>query len=600
MDKILATLPDYTNVPTDVDLYNENIDVFEAVKSSTTGIRMLGTHPRRKTEDNILVILPKVSSEYLYCMVNIINTKLKLDYWLPAVYADVRTPSLPKFVQPSSILYTYKVLHVYDIGMKPDYDGEIPFFESTFLPIVTSKLPNGNTYNGTASVFIHLNWKVSEVEKALLALLNETKQNLEKLLELYGKDIEEYKLENSKKAEEARIKTDAENAKRVSDFFSNVTPNESGDDNGGENKLRYNVNWSPSASGIAGLDGIMTRIVRELFLPYISDREDITRPRGMILYGPPGNGKTLIAKAACEFLNSPAPPVIINGPEINSKWYGETEGNLRAALTPPNNPEYDGWPHIVIIDEMDSIIRRRGERSCGTTSRIEGALVATMLTALDGMQSSKRPIIVIGTTNMPDQIDPAITRPGRLSLKIEIPLPDYDARVQILEHHLSKYTNDLTPGDIKAIALKTEGASGAFLAGIVKGAGNDALTEKLNITVTGNKFSIDHEMMNEKISIERRHLVPYLAQFMEDNGDRNRCVYIFNKPRNIPSIYNRRPHIENVENVISEINGRHDVNALHNIVRDIHNQRYGSTTIVSGNSRIFLSFCEERGYIIIR
>ncbi|RLG40239.1 MAG: AAA family ATPase, partial [Thermoproteota archaeon] len=150
----------------------------------------------------------------------------------------------------------------------------------------------------------------------------------------------------------------------------------------------------------------------------------IEPPKGILLYGPPGTGKTLLAKALANEIG--AYFIAINGPEIMSKYYGESEARLREIFKEAE----ENAPAIIFIDEIDAVAPRREE----VTGEVEKRVVAQLLTLMDGLKERGK-VIVIGATNRPDAVDPALRRPGRFDREIEIPPPDKRARKEILLVH---------------------------------------------------------------------------------------------------------------------------------------------------------------------
>ena len=202
----------------------------------------------------------------------------------------------------------------------------------------------------------------------------------------------------------------------------------------------------------------------------------IEPPKGILLYGPPGTGKTLLAKALANEIG--AYFISINGPEIMSKYYGESEQRLREIFKEAE----ENAPSIIFIDEIDAIAPRREE----VTGEVEKRVVAQLLTLMDGLKERGR-VIVIGATNRPDAIDPALRRPGRFDREIEIRPPDKRARVEILKVHTRHMPlcteEDVEKGickkedvvDLEKIAEMTHGYTGADLAALAKEAAMAAL-----------------------------------------------------------------------------------------------------------------------------
>ncbi len=171
------------------------------------------------------------------------------------------------------------------------------------------------------------------------------------------------------------------------------------------------------------------RLVREMIElplkhPELFQRLGIEPPKGVLLYGPPGTGKTLIAKAVANEVD--AHFISISGPEIMSKYYGESEQRLREIFEEAK----ENAPSIIFIDEIDSIAPRREE----VTGEVERRVVAQLLTLMDGLEARGQ-VIVIGATNRPDAVDPALRRPGRFDREIEIGVPDKEGRKEILQIH---------------------------------------------------------------------------------------------------------------------------------------------------------------------
>jgi len=197
--------------------------------------------------------------------------------------------------------------------------------------------------------------------------------------------------------------------------------------------------------------------------PELFERLAIEPPKGVLLYGPPGCGKTLLAKALANEIG--AYFIAINGPEIMSKYYGESEQRLRQIFEEAKK----NAPAIIFIDEIDAIAPKREE----VVGEVEKRVVAQLLTLMDGLEERGR-VIVIGATNRPDAVDPALRRPGRFDREIEVPPPDKRARKEILQVHTRNVplAEDV---DLDKIAEMTHGYTGADLAALVKEAAMNAL-----------------------------------------------------------------------------------------------------------------------------
>ena len=226
------------------------------------------------------------------------------------------------------------------------------------------------------------------------------------------------------------------------------------------------VHWE----NIGGLKEVK-RLVREtvewpIKHPEFFKEMGIDPPKGVLLYGPPGCGKTLLAKAAAT--ESGANFISVKGPEILSKWVGESEKAVREIFARARQVA----PCIIFFDEIDAIAPRRGTRlDSGVTDRI----VNQLLTEMDGIEKLEG-IVVLAATNRPDIIDPALLRPGRFDRLIYIPPPDLEARYEILKVHTKRMplAEDV---DLKKIASQTEFYSGADLAALCREAAMNALRE---------------------------------------------------------------------------------------------------------------------------
>ncbi len=220
--------------------------------------------------------------------------------------------------------------------------------------------------------------------------------------------------------------------------------------------------------------------------PELFERLGIEPPKGVLLYGPPGTGKTLLAKAVANEAN--AHFIYLSGPEIMSKYYGQSEENIREVF----KEAQENAPSIIFIDEIDSIAPKRDE----VTGEVERRVVAQLLALMDGLESRGK-VVVIGATNRPNALDPALRRPGRFDREIEIGIPDRNARKEILEIHTRgvPLADDV---DLDKLADMTHGYVGADLAALVKEAAMRALRRvmpEIDIDVE----EIPHEILEKLV-----------------------------------------------------------------------------------------------------
>src|SRR5216110_1810839 len=211
---------------------------------------------------------------------------------------------------------------------------------------------------------------------------------------------------------------------------------------------------------IGGL-GQEVRKVREMIElplrhPELFERLGVEAPKGVLLHGPPGTGKTLLAKAVASETNANFHS--ISGPEIMSKFYGQSEENLRDIFKQAE----ENAPSIIFIDELDSIAPKRDE----VTGEVERRVVAQLLALMDGLQARGK-VVVIGATNRPNALDPALRRPGRFDREIEIGVPDRDGRLEILQIHTRgmPLAKDV---DLSELAGFTHGYVGADMSALCK------------------------------------------------------------------------------------------------------------------------------------
>ncbi|KAG6778750.1 hypothetical protein POTOM_015095 [Populus tomentosa] len=241
--------------------------------------------------------------------------------------------------------------------------------------------------------------------------------------------------------------------------------------------------------GIGGLGAEFADIFRRAFAsrvfpPHVTSKLGIKHVKGMLLYGPPGTGKTLMARQIGKMLNG-REPKIVNGPEVLSKFVGETEKNVRDLFADAENDQRTNGDqsdlHVIIFDEIDAICKSRGSTRDGTG--VHDSIVNQLLTKIDGVESLNN-VLLIGMTNRKDLLDEALLRPGRLEVQVEISLPDENGRLQILQIHTNKMKENsfLAPDvNLQELAARTKNYSGAELEGVVKSAVSFALNRQLSL-----------------------------------------------------------------------------------------------------------------------
>jgi transitional endoplasmic reticulum ATPase len=245
---------------------------------------------------------------------------------------------------------------------------------------------------------------------------------------------------------------------------------------------------------IGGLDEEIRRIREMVELPLrhpeIFQRLGIDPPKGVLLHGPPGCGKTLLARAVAN--ESDANFYAINGPEVMSKFYGESEARMRKMFEDAEK----NAPSILFIDEIDAIAPKRSE----VTGEVERRVVAQLLASMDGLKGRGH-VIVIGATNRPDALDPALRRPGRFDREVEIGIPDRDGRFEIIQIHTRGMPLD-EDVNLPHISEFTYGYTGADLEALSREAAMKALRRYLP-QIDLEEKRIPHEVLDEMVVNEQ-------------------------------------------------------------------------------------------------
>ena len=310
-----------------------------------------------------------------------------------------------------------------------------------------------------------------------------------------------------------------------------------------------------SYEDIGGLDAQIELITDAVELPYLHralfQDYELPAPKGILLYGPPGCGKTLIAKAVANSLSKKVAELSgnknvrsyflnIKGPELLNKYVGETERQIRLVFQRAREKAEEGTPVIIFFDEMDSLFRTRGT---GISSDMESTIVPQLLAEIDGVESL-RDVIVIGATNREDLIDPAILRPGRLDVKIKIERPNEEAAAQIFQRYLhselpieESIIKDLGGGDRdKAVRLMIEQTvenmyliddTNRFLEVTYQGGDKEILYFKdfasgamiENVVRRAKKLAVKREIASKGKGVRTEDLMESIRQEFRENED---------------------------------------------------------------------------------
>mmetsp|Transcript_40774 Transcript_40774/g.122842 ORF Transcript_40774/g.122842 Transcript_40774/m.122842 type:complete len:725 (-) Transcript_40774:41-2215(-) len=285
-----------------------------------------------------------------------------------------------------------------------------------------------------------------------------------------------------------------------------------------ENKVEVpDVHWED----IGGLEDTKRELQEMVRYPIehrgLFEKFGMEASRGVLFYGPPGCGKTLMAKAIANECG--ANFISVKGPELLNMWFGGSEANVRDLFDKARAAS----PCILFFDEMDSIARARGAGGGGGSSETSDRVINQILSEIDGMGSGKT-LFIIGATNRPDILDPGIMRPGRLDQLIYIPLPDEESRVSIFKANLRKspIADDITFQDLADV---TEGFSGADITEICQRAAKNAIRESITADIERQRRVEAGELSQEEADA-LPDPVPYItrAHFEESMSKARRSV----------------------------------------------------------------------------
>ncbi|MBN3037666.1 MAG: CDC48 family AAA ATPase [Candidatus Diapherotrites archaeon] len=274
-----------------------------------------------------------------------------------------------------------------------------------------------------------------------------------------------------------------------------------------------NVKWED----VGGLEKVKNELAEAIEWPLknpeMFERMGIRPPRGIFLFGPPGTGKTLLAKAVAT--ESEANFIAVKGPELLSKWVGESERGVREIFRKARTAA----PVIIFFDEIDALAPVRG-MSAG--SHVTETVVNQLLTELDGVETLKD-VVIIAATNRPDIVDPGLLRPGRFDRMVLVPAPDEASRLAIFKVHTKRMPlgKDV---DLNELARKTKDYSGADIEAICREAAMNALRHDQKAKKVEAKH-FEHALTTIKPSLTESDLMKY-ANFLKEHGDKDVSAYI--------------------------------------------------------------------------
>jgi len=286
------------------------------------------------------------------------------------------------------------------------------------------------------------------------------------------------------------------------------------------------IHWADVGGLNEVKDELREAVEWPLKYPEVFQRLSTQPPKGILLFGPPGTGKTLLAKAVaneseCNFIS-------IKGPELLSKWVGESEKGVREIFRKARQAS----PSIIFFDEVDALVPRRG--TYAGSSHVTESVVSQILTELDGLEELKN-VVVIGATNRPDMMDPALMRPGRLELHIFVPPPDAEGRKQIFDVYLKDEGGVLAKDiDIDGLVAETKGYVGADIEALVREAKLHAIRDFIAKMGGKSELEMKDAMANIRVTKEhfefaRQKVKPSLDRDAIEAAERQSWEFIFNE-----------------------------------------------------------------------
>jgi vesicle-fusing ATPase len=320
----------------------------------------------------------------------------------------------------------------------------------------------------------------------------------------------------------------------------------------------FTPDFNLAALEIGGLDQEFATVFRRafntrLYPPKVIRERGIKHTKGILLCGPPGTGKTLMARQIGKMLNT-VPPIIVNGPEVLNKFVGGSEEKIRALFEAARKDQDENGDnaqlHLIIFDEIDSICKKRG--TVQGAAGVADTVVNQLLSMIDGVDALND-VLLIGMTNRRDLIDDAMTRPGRLEVIIEIPLPDEPGRRQIFAIHTRKLqeSGNLGPDvDLDELASLTPNYTGAEIEGVVKAANEWALGKGVDAATGTARLDADLRVMRAHFLAGLQETRPAFGveeKVLENLAPRGICDYsedFVGKRRNLVRLIEALQHGE--------------------------------------------------------